>query len=158
MIIGRLEEIFITETHGSDLSKLLNAELIEGCGIVGDRYFCKEKPKQSDYISDEEVTFIAIEDLIDVKNEHNINLLSGQHRRNLVTRGIKLISLIGCYIKIGSARIFICGNCDPCDYLEELTESGIKSVLFGRGGLRGRIVQGGVIRVGDQIILDDSVV
>lgn len=41
--------------------------------------------------------------------------------------------------------------CDPCSHLEALTTAGIKKALEQRGGLRAKVVKGGVLHEGDTI-------
>ena len=41
--------------------------------------------------------------------------------------------------------------CEPCKYLEDLTQHGVMGGLIHRGGLRARILTEGVIRVGDAV-------
>jgi MOSC domain-containing protein YiiM len=41
--------------------------------------------------------------------------------------------------------------CEPCKHLDELTQPGVMAGLIHRGGLRARILNGGVIRVGDLV-------
>ena len=42
--------------------------------------------------------------------------------------------------------------CEPCAYLEGLTQKGVLAGLIHRGGLRADIVAGGTIRVGDDLV------
>jgi MOSC domain-containing protein YiiM len=41
--------------------------------------------------------------------------------------------------------------CEPCKHLEGLTQQGVMGGLIHRGGLRARILNEGVIRVGDAV-------
>jgi len=41
--------------------------------------------------------------------------------------------------------------CEPCKYLDGLTQAGAMSTLLHRGGLRALILSDGVIRAGDTI-------
>lgn len=100
---------------------------------------------------DEEVTLIASEDLDRVKVECGINLLAGQHRRNLVTQGVDLNCLIGRFFEVGPVKMTGRGSCEPCAYLEGLTTEGVISALAGCGGLRASILNDGIIRVGDPV-------
>jgi MOSC domain-containing protein YiiM len=57
---------------------------------------------------------------------------------------------------IGSVRLQGIRLCQPCKYLVRLTgEPGILRALVNRGGLRARILTGGVIRVGDAFQVAD---
>jgi MOSC domain-containing protein YiiM len=151
MISGKLLAIYIAPKTAANVFEVAEAVLKAGQGIVGDRYFSTFDSNRGSCLPDEQLTLIAMEDLITVKAVSGIDLLNGQHRRNLVTEGIDLTRLIGQLIDIGPTRIFVSGSCEPCDYLEQFTMKGLKSVLMGRGGLRGTIVRSGIIRKGEII-------
>lgn len=80
-------------------------------------------------------------------------LAAGEHRRNLVTRGVDLNSLVACDFLVGAVRL-----CDPCAYLEELTgRRGLMKAMVNRGGLQADILSGGLLQVGDPIHPTDEV-
>jgi MOSC domain-containing protein YiiM len=97
------------------------------------------------------VSLIAREVIEAVLGETGIDLGQGRHRRNLVTEGVDLSALKGRTFRIGVAVLRGIGLCQPCGYLERLTEAGTLAALKGRGGLRAEVVGEGVIRVGDPI-------
>jgi steroid delta-isomerase-like uncharacterized protein len=77
-------------------------------------------------------------------------------RRNLVTRGVALNHLVGRDFRIG--EILLRGErlCQPCSYLESLTQIGVKAAMMHRAGLRAEILEGGTIHIDDAIAaLDD---
>lgn len=75
-------------------------------------------------------------------------------RRNVVTEGVDLGSLIGRRFRVGDVLLEGERPCDPCMRLERhLGVPGLKAALQGRGGLRVRVVLGGTIRVGDALFL-----
>jgi len=52
---------------------------------------------------------------------------------------------------VGEVRLRGTRLCEPCKYLDGLTQSGVMGGLIHRGGLRARILNDGVIRVGDAV-------
>ncbi len=78
-----------------------------------------------------------------------------QARRNLVTRGIALSGLVGVRFRIGAALIAGVRACDPCRYIQQLNaQPGLTRSLAGwHGGLRARVVEGGMVRLGDAIAI-----
>ena len=58
---------------------------------------------------------------------------------------MKTIGVLGANGFIGTRL------CEPCKYLEDLTQRGVMGGLIHRGGLRARILSEGVIRVGDVV-------
>ena len=82
-------------------------------------------------------------------------LAPGETRRNVTTRGVRLNELVGRRFRIGGD--VLCEGtrlCEPCAHLEVVTgKGGLCRLLAGRGGLRARLLTGGVIRTGDPLTL-----
>jgi MOSC domain-containing protein YiiM len=111
-------------------------------GIDGDRY-AEDLGHWKGY-PDQEVTLIEAEDAETVGADP-VDL-----RRNVVTRGISLVALVGRQFEVGSTVLHGMRPCLPCEYLEGLTgRAGLKSQI--RGGLRARVVVAGGIKVGDAV-------
>jgi MOSC domain-containing protein YiiM len=78
-------------------------------------------------------------------------------RRNLVIRGINLISLKDRKFRIGAAVFQTTGPCSPCSRMERILGPGGYNAMRGHGGLTARIVRSGIIRVGDRLsVLPDE--
>ena len=80
-----------------------------------------------------------------------------ERRANLLVDGIRLPRRTGAVIAIGaSLRIETTGECDPCSRMEEIFP-GLKAALlpFWRGGVLGRILEGGDIAVGDEVRIEE---
>jgi MOSC domain-containing protein YiiM len=126
-----------------------------GSGLAGDRYqtgagFYSARPRDD---GGREVTLIEAEVLAALAAEHGITLTPAQSRRNLTTRGIRLPDLIGRRFTIGEVVCEGVDHCPPCQHLVEVTGRPVLEPLVGRGGIRARIVAGGVLRAGDPIAL-----
>ncbi len=147
MFHGELVAIFLAGRKRHALQQVDRAEVVQGRGLRGDRYFRQEgigKP-------DQEVTLIEIEALRALGQEYGISLEPGQARRNLVTCGVPLNHLVGQDFLVGSVRLRGLLLCEPCKHLEMLTVLGVKKGLCHRGGLRAQVLQGGMILKGDAI-------
>ena len=57
----------------------------------------------------------------------------------------------GREFQVGAVRRRGTRLCEPCKYLDGLTQAGAMSTLLHRGGLRALILSDGVIRAGDTI-------
>lgn len=90
--------------------------------------------------------------LIELEILDEIGLDATQTRRNIVTKGIRLESLIGKQFRIGNVHCIGIRPCLPCRYLEEQVRSNLRADLRGmRGGLRADVIRGGEIEVRDRI-------
>jgi hypothetical protein len=89
---GFVEGIFLAPEAGAQMKGAQAATALEGCGLGGDRY-CADRGHWSRFGRVCEVTFIASEDLDDIERETGVGVKNGEHRRNVVTRGISLRTL-----------------------------------------------------------------
>jgi len=83
--------------------------------------------------------------------EAGVRLDPNESRRNILARSIKVNDLIGKQFRIGEVLCQGVAICEPCSYLEKLTEKRVLRPLVHRGGLRANILTDGTIRVGDHI-------
>ena len=157
---GVVEGIYVARKGSAAMERVEEARAIEGCGIEGDRY-CEGTGFWTPYGDVCEVTLISSEDLDYIENELGIRVGNGEHRRNIVTRGIDLNDLRRNRFRIGEARRkrFRVGEAlleydrprPPCRHVQDLTEPGMTRALKGRGGICARVVEGGMIRTQDAI-------
>jgi MOSC domain-containing protein YiiM len=148
---GFVEGIFIAPEAGAEMKSVQAATTLEGCGLEGDRY-CAGTGHWSRFGRVCEVTFIAAEDLHDIERETGVGVKKGEHRRNVVTRGISLKALRrGERFRVGEVVFEYRGPRSVCRYIERLTEPGMTQALKGRGGICARVIENGTVRVGDEI-------
>jgi len=113
--------------------------LIEDLGVEGDQH---ARPR-----STRQVLLMAEE------NCDAFGLSPGEVRENIVTRGLDLQNLAaGTLLQIGDAALEITKDCEPCSFIEGLRR-GLRAQMERRRGMLARVVRGGEIRVGDEIVL-----
>ena len=115
---------------------------VAGRGIEGDRYF-DHKPDfkgQITFFADE--VYRELCEQLDQRNK-----LPSVFRRNVITRGVDLDSLIGREFEVQGVRFFGVESCKPCYWMDQSFCPGAEAALEGRGGLRARILNDGVLRV-----------
>jgi MOSC domain-containing protein YiiM len=145
--------IYIAAARGLNLHSLSEVRAIAGQGLEGDRYQLG-RGSFSRWLGDgRAVSLIAVETIGAISSETGLDLSSGRSRRNIVTRGVHLQELNGRRFRIGDAVFRGTRLCAPCTYLERLVGPGTFDALRGRGGLRADILESGMIRAGDEIIL-----
>ncbi len=76
-------------------------------------------------------------------------------RANVLIDAGDLAGFVGKRIRVGEVEIEVNGITHPCAHIEEM--HGLLKALGGtRGGVYGRIVNDGVIRVGDAVVVVDG--
>lgn len=121
-----------------------------GRGLEGD-FSCPSDADATEVAPETELTLIEFEALAALEKETGIVLGAAESRRNLLTRGIALNTLVGHEFAVGGVRCRGVELCDPCRHLESMTQRGVLMGLAHRGGLRACILTEGLIRVGDRI-------
>ena len=141
---GVVEGIHLHGERGEPMRVVDDAEVVAGHGLVGDRMAGLGIPGTH-------VTFIAAEGVEAMVDETGIGLAAHETRRNILTRGVDVPSLVGRRFQVGAAVCYGVKECPPCNHLESVTYPGVRTGLSGRGGLRADVLTGGHIRVGDRI-------
>jgi len=150
---GVVEGIFVTGKGSAAMQRVEAVSTIEGCGIEGDRY-CEGTGFWTRYGDVCQVTLIEGEDLDYIEGELGIHVNNGQHRRNIITRGIKLTDLRRKRFRVGGALLEFDRSRPPCRHVQDLSEPGMTRALKGRGGICARVIRAGRIRVQDAIVVD----
>ncbi|MCH2156715.1 MAG: MOSC domain-containing protein [Opitutales bacterium] len=114
-----------------------------GHGIEGDRFYdFKENYKgQITFLEQEQVDKLAAK--LELEDIDPTRL-----RRNVITQGIDLNSLIGKEFTIGSMRFAGTEECSPCYWMDHAVSDGAERCLRGHGGLRARILNDGKLSPG----------
>ena len=149
---GAVVSIHVTPAAGRPMESLGEVRAVAGRGLEGDRYFLGTgyySGKPSD--GGREVTLIEAETLDALPREGSIKISAAESRRNIVTAGVPLNHLVGREFRVGEVRLRGTRLCEPCRYLDGLTQAGVMAALVHRAGLRAQILGGGMIRVGDTI-------
>ncbi len=149
---GLVEEIYTTGKGSSPMERVEEILAVAG-GLEGDRY--KEGTGYWTRYGDVcEVTLIEGEDLDEIEKEAGLRVKNGEHRRNLVTRGVRLENLRGSKFQIGEAVLEYDRPRPPCKHVQDITEPGMTRALRRRrGGICARVVEGGRIRSQDEIVV-----
>ena len=120
------------------------AEAVAGVGLVGDRYAGGSGKRGITLIQAEHLPVIAA-------LAGHAPVAPATLRRNLVVEGIPLVALKGNRFRIGGVLLEGTDDCDPCSRMEDALGPGGYNAMRGMGGLCARILEGGVLRVGDAV-------
>lgn len=151
MWTGTVVSIYIATEATEATQSVEEVHAVTGKGLEGDRYFDGRGTWSTHPGSGRQVTLIESETLDALEGESGPHFAPGNHRRNLVTRGVPLNHLVDRNFRIGDVMFHGTRLCEPCDHLERLTQPGVKMALLHRGGLRAEVIQEGTIRVGDRV-------
>ena len=147
---GVVEAVAIADRATAPMQLVATARALAGRGLDGDRYavkagtFSSDTPTAKGY----DLTLIEAEVLDELALPNGSRLTYADARRNIVTRGVDLNSLVGRRFLIGDVECLGQRLCEPCAHLERLTQPGALRGLIHRGGLRADILTGGAIAVG----------
>ena len=145
-----VEDIFVAPVGGSRMQRVETVEAVEGKGLDGDRY--AERTGYWTGVDECQVTLIEAEGLEEITEKTSVDVSQGEHRRNIVTRGVEIHALAGKRFKVGEAILEYDRPRPPCRYIQSVSERGMTKALGrGRGGVCARVIRSGTIRVGDVI-------
>jgi MOSC domain-containing protein YiiM len=150
-VSGRVEAIYLAPESEAPTMPVDEVQAVAGKGLVGDRKHRDRLPAGKREKPGRELTLIESESVEALASETGIELGPGEHRRQVVTRGITLNDLVGKRFAVGGLECVGVELNEPCAHLERLTKPGVLKGLVHRGGLRADIVRGGTLRVGDEV-------
>lgn len=151
-------EIYVVKKKGENPVSVPSIEAVQGQGLMGDRYANLQGSFSKFEGTRRQLSIIARETIDRVRQEFDINLPPGDHRRNVVVEGIELHELIGRSLQLGDIRVRIDGPCAPCAYLEKKTQAGVLTAFkaVGGAGVRAEILHSGTLSVGDLVSILES--
>lgn len=117
-------------------------ECVAGHGIRGDRFFDYKHAYKG------QITFFAEEIYDELCRDAGIrDKPPSTLRRNVVTRGQDLNTLIGDKFEIQGVWFMGMEECRPCYWMDRAFAPGTEKFLRGRGGLRARILTDGELHL-----------
>lgn len=123
------------------MTELESIECVAGKGIVGDRFFGFKE----DYKG--QVTFFSHEVYERLCAQFQItDLPPSIFRRNIITRGVDLNTLIGQEFEIQGVRFLGAQESAPCYWMNQAFAEGAEEAMKGNGGLRAKILTGGRLK------------
>ncbi len=147
---GVLRWIGVRPAYRAPMQIVEQADVESDRGVIGDRSAFKSGGKR-------QVTLVQFEHLAVIaalcgRREVAPELL----RRNLVVSGINLLAFKGACFAIGDVLFEGTGLCQPCSRMEDALGRGGYNAMRGHGGVTARVLAGGKIGLGDQIVMIEA--
>ena len=143
---NKVFKLGISKKNGEKINDINEIEVLSGKGIMGDRHFHDLNDHKG------QITLIEKENIDYYNNKYKTKIPYIDFRRNIVTEGIELNSLIEKEIEIGTIKILPYQLCRPCLHLEQMVNGkDILKEFLRRGGLRCEVLVSGKVKIGDKI-------
>ncbi|HKR65574.1 MAG TPA: MOSC domain-containing protein [Thermoanaerobaculia bacterium] len=142
---GEVVAIWLKRFKRGPMDPVMFAEAVEGRGLAGN---ANQGGKR-------QITIIDEARWAEAQKELGVDVHPTARRANLMLRGIDLENTRGRTLRIGSVKVRIYNETRPCERMDE-AQQGLRAALGTRwrAGVYGEIVEGGVMRVGDEAELE----
>lgn len=135
--------LFRAPKRRAPMEELPEARALEGVGLEGCAHARPKGKRQVLLMDGETLDFFE--------------LAPGIVRENVTTDGLDVNGLaIGERLQIGEAELQVSAVCDPCEQIEAL-RPGLQAAMQGRRGMLCRVVRGGMMKRGDEIVVSQTV-
>ena len=137
----KITHIFLKTAHGAPMEPVGHATAITGEGLQND--VSRGRTRRQVLI-------------VDTQTIKEFGLSPGTLRENIILEGQGLSGAQrGTIIKLGSAKkLEVTLDCAPCDNLDDI-KTGLQDDIEGKRGTLCRVLDGGVISVGDRAIISN---
>lgn len=156
MSTGRIVAIYTAANKGLPMTECRHVEILDGKGIVGDRYTEGLGAWSKNREVRRHITLIESEAIVAAQTEFGIKFTAADTRRNIVTEGVDLNRLLGKHFLLGEIVVLGVELCDPCARPGKLSgredlRRNLEKSLENRGGLRVAVLDSGTLQPGDPI-------
>ena len=149
---GQVLEIWTAPAAAAPMVRRPAVPALPGLGLAGDRYALGGGTWARYPELEKQVTLIDAGQVAAAAVEAGVALSPGDTRRNVVTAGVDLPSLVGRWFTVGDVLLFGSKRCPPCTHLERLTGHRLVKALATRGGINAAVFAGGTVHEGDAVV------
>jgi MOSC domain-containing protein YiiM len=146
-VAGRLEAIWVKRAHRGPMDAREAARLVAGRGIEG----------SADQGGRRQVSIVSREAWESALAELGGALDPAARRANLLVSGVALERSRGAVLAVSLCRLHILGELTPCERMDEALP-GLGEALrpAWRGGVFAEVLEGGLVRVGDEVSVEPA--
>ncbi len=139
---GEVVTLWLKRFKGGPMDPVLFAEAVPGRGLAGN---ANQGGKR-------QITIIEESHWQEACDEVGVAVDPSARRANVMVRGVDLENSRGRLLRLGPCVVRIYNETRPCEQMED-AQPGLRAALGPRwrAGAYGEIVEGGVIRVGDEV-------
>ena len=142
--VGNVIDLFIS-VEGSSTRINKESFTLDPKGIVEDKYYDKNIHRS---------VLITTQESYDLANEHDIQMPIGALGENILIDYNPYHLNAGDQLRMGEVVLQISQNCTICDHLSSIDER-LPTLLKEDRGIFAKVIEGGVIKKGDEIYLLD---
>ncbi len=144
---GTISWVGLRPKRGEPMLAVAEANALAGKGLEGDRVVIGARNGKR------QITLIQAEHLDVIARLSGHPAVSPEVlRRNIVVAGINLIALRTLRFRIGDQVVLEgTGPCEPCSKMDVALGVGGFQAMRGHGGITTRVLEGGIIRIGDAV-------
>lgn len=147
---GRVAWIGLRPDRTTPMQSVQSAEAGLAGGLAGDRYAAKNGRRAVSFIDGGHLPLIAARMGLEGVEPQTL-------RRNIVIEGINLLALKGTRFRVGEVLFEYTVPAHPCSKMEKALGPGGWNAMRGHGGILGRVIEAGTIRVGDAVVFEGLV-
>lgn len=137
--MARVKHLFRAPKRREPMEELSETLAVEDVGLQGCAH-ARAKGKRQILLMDQETLT-------------GFGLVPGIVRENVTTEGLDVNGLaIGQLLRIGDTELQVSAVCDPCEQIEVL-RPGLQAAMQGKRGMMCRVLRGGWVKRGDEIVL-----
>ena len=143
-LVGVIQGLSIASESRVPLTDVAEVEAITGVGLQGDRH-AENAARQ--------VSIQSIQELAAASERLGRKILPEQTRRNITLDSGALPRTRGQRLHLGDCELEVFSDAPPCALMTEIIGKGARPALKKLAGIHCRVINGGTIRVGDELIL-----
>jgi MOSC domain-containing protein YiiM len=144
---GRVEALWSKRAHRGPMDPRDEATLVPDQGMQGSVGRSRRR----------QIAILSREAWDAATAELGIIVDPAMRRANILISGVSLEGTRGRVLRLGACRVRVGGELTPCERMDEAA-TGLQALLVPnwRGGVFGQVLDGGAIRVGDQVTWEDG--